>query len=200
MAELDLTGIGTAADLFDTKGGSPLERFLLDWLNEKVVELKGELRESGRIGTGSLEQSIAVEVVGNLDMRIMANDYWDFINEGVDGVDRKFGSPYSFKSLRAVGDMVESMEDSKWAATKGLKPGVPFTTRDGRSITPPKDQTMEDMLFAIAVGVKKQGIKPSHFFDIVMTDEAIDEFTNKIADDFGEVIRTITFPEIPKKK
>jgi len=183
MAELDLTGIGTASELFDTKGGSALERFLLDWLNEKVVELKGELRESGRIGTGSLEQSIAVEVVGNLDMRIMANDYWDYINEGVDGVERKFGSPYSFKDIKSVGGIVASMKESKWIATKGLFPN--------------EGQSFDSMLYAIATSVKKQGIKPSHFFDTVMTDEAIEEFTNDLTEQFGAAILNLTFPDTP---
>jgi len=185
MAELDLTGIGTASELFETKGNSPLEKFLIQWLDEKVVELKGELRETGRVATGSLEQSLAVEVLAGLDMNILANDYWDFINEGVDGTKKKWGSPYSFKSLKSVGGIVANMKTTKWAATKGLFPN--------------NGQSFDSMLYAIAVGVKKQGIKPSHFFDTVMTDEAINEFTNQLADQFEVAIANLTFPDIPSQ-
>lgn len=71
MATLNLSDIGTSADLFKTGPSSPLAKFLMDWAEEQVYRLRAEAPKA----TGGLGQSIAP----NLDTEEKVAGRWSFM-------------------------------------------------------------------------------------------------------------------------
>lgn len=172
MAELNLSDIGRAKDLFKVSTNSPLANFLIDWANGRIDAMKRDVPKA----TGGLSQSIAPEYRdGNLT--ITMDDYYIFVDQGVDGTVRKWGSPYSFKTAKPSKAMVENMKQTKWMAAKGM----PLLA----------NQTIDQALYAISTSVKRKGIEPSFFFRDNLTDQMIDQLQNDILEKFGIAIQDI---------
>lgn len=178
MAKLNLNDIGTSADLFKTGPTSPLSKLLMDWAEEQIYRLRAEAPKA----TGGLGQSITADS-DNTDkgvaLAIEIDEYWDFVNEGVDGTQRSFGSPYKFTQATKVAGIFHGLSESMWPGTKGLQPKA--------------DQTINSMMWAIAQGVKRQGIEPTYFFEKVMTDEVIEDLQRQLLDEFGRALLEKTF-------
>ena len=70
---------------------------LQDYSQKIIEELKQNLLERDKFASGGLAQSITanVKVMGQvIEMTISMADYWKFVDEGVDGTERKHGSPF----------------------------------------------------------------------------------------------------------
>lgn len=169
---LDLSNIGTPQELFNTTPSSPLAKFLLEWAQGRIDAMVKDAPKA----TGALSQSIAPEFQAG-KLTITMDEYWNFQDQGVDGIERKFGSPYSFKHLKPSRKMVDAIVQGKWMASKGM------SLRE--------NQTIEQAAWAIATSVKKKGIEPTRFFSNNMTDEIINQLTTELADRFGEAIGEI---------
>jgi len=75
--------------------------------------------------------------------------YWNFQDAGVSGTERKFNTPFSYKTKKPPAHIFES-----WAKRKGIKPrgaNGQFTT-------------YKSFGFAVANSVFKKGLKPTKFF------------------------------------
>jgi len=181
MAQLDLSDIGRSADLFQTGRASPLTRFLFNW----AMEMAYRLRDAAPKATGGLGQSAAPNAKSEdkaVAVQIEMDEYWDFVNEGVDGTQRSFGSPYKFTQSTKVAGIFHGLSESMWIATKSLHPEP--------------GQTIDEMNWAIAQGVKKGGIEPTYFFENIMTDEVIDQLQRQLLDEFGRALLEKTFDNL----
>jgi hypothetical protein len=76
-------------------------------------------------------------------------NYWQFQDSGVSGTERKFNTPFSYKTKKPPAQIFE-----KWAKLKGIKP----RNKQG------KFTTYKSFGFAVATAIFKRGIKPSKFF------------------------------------
>jgi hypothetical protein len=76
-------------------------------------------------------------------------NYWQFQDSGVSGTERKFNTPFSYKTKKPPAQIFE-----KWAKQKGIRP----RNKQG------KFTTYKSFGFAVATAIFKRGIKPTKFF------------------------------------
>ena len=117
-----------------------------------VAEAKAELQRLCKNTSGKLSNSIKGEVKempNSIGVYFEMEPYGNFQDKGVSGTERKFDTPYSYKSK-----MPPPSAFDKWIVKKGIAP---------RSATG-KFQSRKGMQFAIARSIFKYGIKPSLFF------------------------------------
>lgn len=117
-----------------------------------VAEAKANLKKMGKDTSGKLSSSIKGEVKqmpNSIGVYFEMEAYGNFQDKGVSGTQRKFDTPYSYKSK-----MPPPSAFDKWIIKKGIAP---------RS-TSGKFQSRKGLQFAIAKSVFRNGIKPSLFF------------------------------------
>lgn len=131
-------------------------------------EVREYLEANNISATKALSQSVGVDPSRTKILRdgaeivIQADDYFKFIDEGVDGVEHKHGSPYSFKSIAPFNrEGIQSIK--QWIPARGL----------------PLFASIDSMAYAISVSIKKKGIKPKNITKDLF--EGSDNLTDKIA-------------------
>ncbi len=158
-------------DLIEAEN-SPLVSFMTNVAMQLVSRLKASiLNEMG--SDTNLSQSVAPSVRvegGVIKVEITANDYWSFINEGVSGVENKYNTPYSFKTIYPNKKMALSLQD--------------YMGRRGIS----NAEELESASYAMAVSVKKHGIKPTHFVDKVLNEKFLEEIAQGLTDELGKTV------------
>ena len=160
---------------------------LFNYLTTVATQIVSQLKTSARNQMGSntiLEQSIGgggvplVTVEGNnVKIEITANEYWKYVNDGVNGVLTNRGSEYSFRTLFPSRAMVDSLQ--RGARFKGLS--LPQGFKDYESYS-----------YASAIKLKKEGIKPNHFVDNVLTPEFLEFIQKELAEELGKIV-TLSF-------
>jgi hypothetical protein len=151
-----------------------VEVVLIEWAGEFITECRNNLK--GHIATGNLADNITPTIEssnGVYTLSIVLPDYYDFINKGVQGVKGGNASPYKFRTLTVSYDMMRSIR--KWMIRKNLKATVQnkkFPNKKAKTFT----QTASSAAYVVAVGIKKKGIKATHFFD-----KAIDKVYPELA-------------------
>jgi hypothetical protein len=173
---------------FDTVLG----RSLFKVANELSEILKANL-DDDNLKDSDLKQSIIavpISVMGNeYYVSIQGNSYAFFINSGVNGIQTKRGSIYSFKSRFPSKPMVDNL--MKWITKKGIPLDTRYSqTRDLTKSRRAKVQIDEKRKRAIAIafGVKQKGIKPTYFIDSAINESELDKLTSAIGDKFGKQI------------
>ena len=82
-------------------------------------------------------------------------DYGQYQDRGVSGTERKYNTPFSYKSTsKLIGLEYNTGYLGKWAAANKLQPRL----KNGRY------GTYKQMGFILAQSIKKKGLKPSLFF------------------------------------
>ncbi len=120
-----------------------------------VAEAKAELQRLGKNTSGKLSNSIKGEVKempNSIGVYFEMEPYGNFQDKGVSGTERKFDTPYSYKS--GIQNRPSPRHFDKWVVKKGLAPrgaGGKFAKRSS-------------IKFALAYHIQKYGIKPSLFF------------------------------------
>lgn len=152
---------------------SSLVGTLQKWGNETIVKLRKSLNDKTSKGTSKqLEQSLVVLPVefqgSRYVMNFKAEDYWKFINSGVRGAggekksggswrQKGGGSPFAFSTKKPPldsGTLGTSLR--YWAKNKSLNE------------------------YAVRESIFRQGIKPTHFFDDVITQSWIAELITRL--------------------
>jgi hypothetical protein len=187
-----LKTLGKAADELKTVGKSPLGEVARLFAKEAVDQMKTEVPK----GNGSLAASLTFEFEqseGQILIKFLADDYWDFINSGVDGINQssgaiinQFGDTYKFKTSNPSPSMVEAFggganygKDGEqgnmqnWMASKGL------IAENG---------DYNSLAFAIAKSVKQKGIKSTPFINNALSENKIQAFEQALLDAFESII------------
>ena len=147
-----------AADKGDLLGiESVLERVsfelvkqFVDYLEEKNISATGAL-------SATITPILPIEFSkGKATIRIGADKYYDFIDQGVNGIEVKHGSDFNFKSKYPNRKMVKDLKG--WMQARGIGTG----------------ETMTSHAYAIATNIKKKGIKPKDITNQVVTDKLLD--------------------------
>jgi hypothetical protein len=192
---------GKAKDDLNDIGSTPVGKVLTEFIQNQITEMKSEL--SSRRATGSLAQSITFQFKtgeNGISAEILMNDYWDFINSGVDGISQKghartnvYGQAYSFKTAFPSAKMIDSFTGTGslrgWMATKGIT-SITYTNADGEEITKQlsTDSDFRGAAYVLARATKQKGIKPTPFVDNVFTDEAIEQLQEDIFKAFESML------------
>jgi hypothetical protein len=157
MADLDfLDDFGiTAGDAEQPQ--TVYDRFLIDLSNQLATEFRDYTKKVAN-NTGGLAASIIPVPTGNLSFRLEADDYYPFVDQGVNAVGtNNYGSQFSFNYPGVSHNMATAI--SQW---KGLE---------------------MSHAYAVASNIKQRGLKPKRITDNVITDEVL----TKIANDLAEI-------------
>lgn len=191
MAISDLSKIGKKLEDYRKSPESTLSGVFEAFAALSISQLKKNLRDSGKDASGTLIQSIEpmpVEYLdnGNILVQIEMESYWDFVNQGVNGLRVNWGSDYLFRPTAQTPttsgpNFKQSILD--WMAHKNVKT-LSWQNPEGETVTKMLTTTedYEGAAFAIMRSVKRKGIEPTHFVDKFFTDKTIDELTEGIED------------------
>jgi len=167
-----IASLGKKIDSFK-KPSNPLEMLMITIGQQITSQLKQALSESGIELSSNLSQSIAPNVVtngSNIELTITAEEYWEFVNSGVNGVFQNVGGAFSFKTDKPNKKMATSIQG--WMSRKGIA----------------NAQTFKSISYAIATKVKQEGINPTHFVDKVMSVDFINSISESLSNEMEKQI------------
>ena len=155
---------------------------LLNDFAERVIELaQKNLSSKGKSGNLSktLSYHLKLHKSGASDMDFLSAGYGTFVDKGVSGTERKYNTPYAYKTKQPPSSALD-----KWVVRKGLT-----GTRDSKGRFVPR----KSITFLIARSIKRYGIKPTNFFTNAFEEafkDLPDDFTRKYGED---VIKFLQF-------
>lgn len=160
MADFDFLDdftLGISAEEVANKPLTAYEKFI----KEISLKLRDDFRDyigKNAKNTGGLQASVLPVPTGKMSFRLVADDYYTFVDEGVNAVGtNNYGSQFSFRYPGVSHNMAKAI--SEW---KGL-----------------------DMshAYAVASNIKQRGLRPKRITENVITDDVL----NRIALDLAEV-------------
>ena len=174
MAETDdfLSGIGLSeADI--AQPTNVYERFILALANKIKDDLRETVNAKAR-NSGMLAASVFPFPTGNLSFEIQADDYYNFIDEGVNPVGKSlYDTPYSFKFPEVSTNHAIAIQQWK---------GMPM-----------------EQAYAIASHMKTtSGMRPRNITSSTITDEYLEKIATDLAAVTG-LIFDISFTKNTKK-
>ena len=155
---------------------------LLNDFAERVIELaQKNLSSKGKSGNLSktLSYHLKLHKSGALDMDFLSAGYGAFVDKGVSGTERKYNTPYAYKTKQPPADKL-----IPWITRKGIQ---------GRDKKTGRFITRKSLSFAIAKSIKRYGIKPTNFFTNAFEEafkDLPDDFTRRYGED---VIKFLQF-------
>lgn len=181
MAVRDFDWLGKTTDNLRenlrAKAGTKVEQTILDWLIERRDVAREKLGSEGREGSGALATSIGWKPLDvssdKVLVEVIAEDYWDFINQGVNGTTTVFSdTPYSFRTL-GVGDKMKQ-SFVKFIQVNGITPREP-------------EMDYDQLAYILARSVKRKGIRKTPFMDEAFSPEAIKDLGQRL----GKTVKRI---------
>lgn len=175
-----------------------VEDIFLKYRADLIQDLRESLINVNRDQPGDLLQSIdgSVEVeANNISFEIRMNDYWVFVDEGVDGTVTSQGSQYKFKK---TGKRIPLDAMKKFIAARGLSPAMSISRqrkvekvagkgklskkikKSLKQIN--KKNALDSFAFAIGANIKKRGLRPTHFFTNVINESLKQRLTKEISE------------------
>ena len=128
------------------------EKALNEYIDIVIKSARKNLKDKNINASGSLSKSLkntGVKFTNNgIEGGIEMNRYGEFIDKGVSGIKKKYATPYSYKKK-----MPPPSKLDKWVVRRGIAP------RDDKGKFLPR----KSVLFLIARGIYRNGIKPSLF-------------------------------------
>jgi hypothetical protein len=192
-----LEQIGKAKESVKQLADTPLGQAAASFANMAISDMKENVPTS-QPGTGALKQSLGVEFEANgetLSIKFLADDYWDYVNSGVNGklkssgaLINQFGSTYSFKTVNPSKKMVDAFAGvggmQNWLAGKGIT-----SLRYGGKTHPLRtNKDYRGAAYVFARAVKKKGIKPSGFVNEAFSEEKMKAFEEALLDAWEDII------------
>lgn len=192
MAFEYLEQIGKAREEVKTKPGSLFQQLVKDFAEETTEAMKEDVPKS----SGALANSIGFNIKeenGQIVVEFYADDYYDFLNSGVDGVQRSAGAipnaegiVQSFKTLNPSPSMVEAFGGAPNYG-KGGGRGNPQNWMASKGIIA-SDGDYNSLAYLLARATKRDGIKPSEFINNQFREEKLQAFADKLTQMISEIL------------
>jgi len=168
---------------------STITQVLEDFGNEMQTSLKAELVKDGAYVSGDLAEQIEFTSIINgqgFVFTLRLKDYYDYVNKGVSGTDRKRNTPYSYMSSSKIPFYFAK----QWMNNKGLfvAKGTTITSLAGKQY---KAGSKDSQAFAMARSWKEKGIKGNHFYDNVVTEQRLDKLREDLASAAAGDLKTV---------
>ena len=176
---------------------STITQVLQDFGNEMQSELRRSIEKGGVRGshsvTHNLSQSIKFEakILGNqFQFTLSMADYYDFINKGVSGTEQiQQGTDYRFRNPNPSPKHVE--EVFNWMNYRGLFKAKGSKFRPKGSLKDIIVGSKDGQAFGMTKGIKKHGIKGSHFYDEVVTTDRLKRLSTDLTKAAGNDVQAI---------
>lgn len=156
MADFDfLDSLGISTDQLE-EPQSAYEKLIIDIAEQLTDNLKDYIKQKAW-NKGGLFQSVIYVPTGGLSFEIQADEYFKFIDEGVNPIGKSpFSTPYKFKS--------------------------PFVSRNhAQALKEWKGYSMSRAYASAYVTKHKYGIKPRNIIDNVISDDVLERIANDLA-------------------
>jgi len=168
---------------------STITQVLEDFGNEMQKDLKAELVKDKAYVSGDLAEQIEFTSVINgqgFVFSLRLKDYYDYVNKGVSGTDRKRNTPYSYMSSSKIPFYFAK----QWMNNKGLfkAKGSTITSLAGNQY---KVGSKDSQAFAMARSWKEKGTKGNHFYDNVVTEARLDKLRKDLASAAAGDLKTV---------
>ena len=138
------------------KPQSVYDKFITELSTRLATEFRDYTKKVAQ-NTGALAASIIPVPTGTLSFRLEAEDYYSFVDEGVNAVGtNNFASRFSFRYPGVSHNMAKAI--SQW---KGFD--------------------MEHA-YAVSYNIKQRGLRPKRITDNVVTDEVLEKIGNDLAE------------------
>ena len=158
---------------------STITQVLENFGNEMQADLRAELVKDKAYVSGDLAEQIDFTSVIEgttfiCTLRLKA--YYDYVNQGVSGTDKKRNTPYSY----VESSKIPFYFAKQWMNNKGLfvDKGTTLTSLAGNKY---KAGSKDSQAFAMARSWKDKGTKGNHFYDKVVTQTRLDKLSKDLA-------------------
>jgi len=161
------------SDLTTPKEGT-IGYVLWEFGNEMQEKLRESAQREGNYVNGNLAESVefSTKVMGTtITFQLKLDDYWDYVNKGVNGTEVHRNSPYSRKTK-----LPPASKLAAWGVEKGLVRGT-----EAKSFG-----------YAVAKSMQKKGMKGSHFYDKVVTADRLNKLRTDLTKAASKDITQIT--------
>ena len=176
-----ISRLGTTGEAATLKELDAIEKVLTTFMQGVVKRSTQNLDQEGSNASASLRQSIIilpVQAYGKTyEIALQMNDYWKYVNEGVQGwqSSKAPNSPFRYKR----GKMPPRTSIAEWITNKGINPGG----KRGERLIP-----RDSLAFLIARKIGREGTKPTKFLDKALPEPLIKALTNEVAEAIGRQI------------
>lgn len=151
------------------QGKTPYQ-ILEDYVDVIHDALVKSLEANDRYASASLAQSIEakVKIFGqSISLQVFMNDYWKFVDRGVNGTQRKRNSEYSFKKLNVDKKAMLKHIANRGINTKDLEKF--YTNKKGLKVARKKpleaQKARNTLAFLIGRKIASQGIEATNFVE-----------------------------------
>ena len=174
---------------------STIRQVLEEFGEEMITDLKAQLLKTDSYVSGDLAEQIDFTAVVNGKgylFQLRLKEYYDYVNKGVSGTDRKRNTPYSYMSSSKIPFYFAK----QWMNNKGLfvAKGTTITSLAGKQY---KAGSKDSQAFAMARSWKEKG---NHFYDKVVTEARIDKLRKDLAEAGAKDMSTIITDTFKKLK
>lgn len=186
-------GLGMSKGVFVPKEDMPLAlQLVAEYIEAFERQVADELNRLDKVDTGSLASSIRFETTetrNGIIIEVFVNDYYKFIDSGVQGVGRNnknTTSPYRFRTLNPSQSHVSAIR--KWIARNGIKARATDVKKYGavgRENRQPQDKSLA---YIIARSIKSKGLIRTGFWTDSIQ-ETFKDFDVKMSQALGIDIR-----------
>ena len=158
---------------------STITQVLENFGNEMQADLRAELVKDKAYVSGDLAEQIDFTSViegTTFICTLRLKDYYDYVNQGVSGTDKKRNTPYSY----VESSKIPFYFAKQWMNNKGLfvDKGTTLTSLAGNKY---KAGSKDSQAFAMARSWKEKGTKGNHFYDKVVTEARLDKLRKDLA-------------------
>ena len=201
-----LDKLGASQQDFASLGTLPvLEQYLILAAANFIQKVKDNIEVLGISDTGSLSDDISsgelVKESNGYSIEVgyprgsKAAKYYDFVNKGVKGV--KSGtpnSPYAFKNIGVGRAMLRNIKS--WVDRNGIRRNdVAITrrqaTRQSLSNMVSEASRSKNLAYAVAVNIKKRGLRKTGFFDSAVDSYFGRDFASSVSKIIGQDIKVL---------
>jgi hypothetical protein len=167
MADSLLKQFGRVRELIEVKPNNPISLIIGKWIDDSIKKSKQILAENNKNASGRLTASIAplpvsIDENGNMEWTIEMEDYWDEVDEGVNGTNIFRNSTKSFI------DKGPSVKDLQmWIADKGIQPLD-------------SSMTYEQLARVFQKSIKQKGFEGVKFVSLVFNQNELDKLMKDI--------------------
>ena len=166
---------GRSEDILKNTSDNPMTELLLRITNELIEDWRKQLINDKSYATGDLAQSLRPATIKPDLIETAGAPHWKYINYGVNGTMINRGAPTHGKAPKGNLSFYEAIY--KWIGDKGIVPN--------------EGMTREQLAGAIVNSVRMKGIEATHFFDKVLTEQRVDEMSQRVSDLVGQAIRVV---------
>ena len=162
---------------------------------QKVID---DLVQSFKDNYGNFPRSVTRQEIGGMNVtpvKVQAEGfeitiampyYWQFMDLGVSGaVNNKGISKFKYTNKRPPIKAIRQFMLNRSIVGKDFRAA---RASKGKGRQQSIDKALNNVAYAIAYKIWRDGLKPTHFFSDVVNDKLLTKFENEIANDYSQLI------------